>query len=131
MVPEGAAYTNQAWGPARGVHRLAKWGNLVTVTRETILNDDLRTIERIPERPARAAYVTINEFVYGLVTGNPTMNDGSKVFDDGVQTSHGNRGTPALSADAVKAGATAMMKQTSTSEKRLGLRPGYLLGRTG
>jgi phage major head subunit gpT-like protein len=99
----------------------------VVITRETIVNDDLQAIRRIPIKLARAASTTINEFVYGLLTSNPTLSDGSKVFDDGVQTSHHNRGTSALSADALKAAITAMMKQMDTAGKRLSLRPRYLV----
>ena len=84
-VAEGAAYTNLAWDDSREAYAAAKRGNLVVVTREAILNDDLRAIRRIPEKIARAAYITINEFVYGLFTSNPAMNDATKVFDDGVQ----------------------------------------------
>ncbi|MBI3969768.1 MAG: hypothetical protein HY332_00645 [Chloroflexi bacterium] len=65
---------------------------LVVVTREAILNDDVDSIRRIPAKLAVAAGVTINEFVYGLFTSNPFMSDGTKVFDDGTQTSHANRG---------------------------------------
>src|SRR5688500_16127746 len=126
-VAEGAAYTNLAWDDAREAYAPAKRGNLVVVTREAIINDDIRAIRRIPSKLARAAHITINEFVYGLFTSNPTMNDSSKVFDDGVQTTHGNRGTTALSSAALQAAITAMMKQTDTAGKRLNLKPRYLL----
>src|SRR5688500_1204566 len=126
-VAEGAAYTNLAWDDSREAYAPAKRGNLVVVTREAILNDDLRAIARIPQKLARAAAITINEFVYGLFTGNPTMADGSKVFDDGVQTTHANRGTAVLSSAAVQAAITSMMKQTDSAGKRLNLKPRYLL----
>ncbi|HET7767703.1 MAG TPA: Mu-like prophage major head subunit gpT family protein, partial [Chloroflexota bacterium] len=126
-VAEGAAYTNLAWDDSREAYAPAKRGNLVVVTREAILNDDLRAIRRIPQKLARAAAITINEFVYGLFTGNPTMADGSKVFDDGVQTTHANRGTAVLSSTALQAAITSMMKQTDTAGKRLNLKPKYLL----
>ncbi|HET7770100.1 MAG TPA: Mu-like prophage major head subunit gpT family protein, partial [Chloroflexota bacterium] len=126
-VAEGAAYTNLAWDDSREAYAPAKRGNLVVVTREAIMNDDLRSIRKIPDKLSRAAYITINEFVYGLFTGNPTMSDGSKVFDDGVQTTHANRGTAVLSSTALQAAITSMMKQTDTAGKRLNLKPRYLL----
>jgi phage major head subunit gpT-like protein len=126
-VAEGAAYANLAWDDSRETYSPAKRGNLVVVTREAILNDDLRAITRIPQKLARAAHITINEFVYGLFTTNPVMNDGSKVFDDGVQATHGNRGTTALSSAAVEAAVVTMLKQTDSAGKRLNLRPAYLL----
>ncbi len=126
-VAEGAAYTNLAWDDAREVYAPAKRGNLVVVTREAILNDDINTIRRIPFKLARAAGITINEFVFGLFTSNPIMANGDKVFDDGVQNTHLNRGTTALSYAALKVVWTAMLKQTDTAGKRLNLRPRYLL----
>jgi hypothetical protein len=126
-VAEGAAYTNLAWDDARENYAPSKRGNLVVVTREAILNDDLFAIQRIPPKLAVAAGITINEFIYGLITTNPFMNDGSKVFDDGVQNTHNNRSTAALSSTALQAAITSMMKQTNSASKRLNLRPRYLL----
>jgi hypothetical protein len=126
-VAEGAAYTNLAWDDAKESYSPAKKGNLVVVTREAILNDDLDAIRKIPTKLAIAAGITINEFVYALFTGNPTMGDGTKVFDDGVQTAHTNRGTTALSSGALQAAITLMLKQTNSAGKRLNVRPRYLL----
>jgi len=55
------------------------------------------------------------------------MSDGSVVFDDGVQVTHLNRSTAALSAAALQAAITAMMKQTDSAGKRLNLKPRFLL----
>ena len=126
-VNENAAYTNLAWDDTRETYTPAKRGNLVVVTREAILNDDLEAVRRIPTKLAIAAATTINEFVYGLFTGNPTLADTTKVFDDGSQTTHKNRGTAALSAASLQAAITQMMKQTNSAGKRLGLKPRYLL----
>ncbi|HXI15201.1 MAG TPA: Mu-like prophage major head subunit gpT family protein, partial [Chloroflexota bacterium] len=126
-VAEGAAYANLAWDDTREAYAPSKRGNLVVVTREAILNDDLRAIRRIPQKLARAAGITMNEFVYGLFTSNPFMSDGSKVFDDGVQVTHVNRGTTALSGAALQAAITSMLKQPDSAGKRLNLKPRYLL----
>ena len=87
----------------------------------------MRAIRRIPRKLAVAAGITMNEFVYGLFTSNPFMSDGTKVFDDGVQASHANRGTTALSGAALQAASTTMLKQTDSANKRLNLKPRYLL----
>ena len=126
-VSEGSAYTNLPWDDTRETYAPVKKGNLVVVTREAILNDDLNAIRKVPSKLAIAAAITINEFVYGLFTGNPTMSDGTKVFDDGVQTAHANRLTSSLSATALQSAMTLMMKQVNTAGKRLNLRPAYLL----
>lgn len=126
-VTEGSAYANLAWDDARETYSAVKKGSLVVVTREAILNDDIDSIRRIAPKLAIAAGITINEFVYNLITSNPTMADATKVFDDGVQTAHGNRLTSALSATALQNAATLLMKQTNSAGKRLNLRPAFLL----
>ena len=128
IVAEGGAYTNLAWGDSRETYTPSKRGNLVVITREVILNDDIHAVRQIPQKLAISAGITINEFVYTtLIAGNPTMADGTKVYDDGVQTSHGNRGTAALSSSALTNAIAAMLKQTNSAGKRVGVRPRFLL----
>ena len=127
-VSEGAAYQNLSWDDRKESYTPAKRGNLVVVTRETILNDDLEAVRKIPTRLAVSAGITMNEYVYTtLITGNPTMADGKKVFDDSGQTDHANRGTAALSGASVQAGILAMLKQTNEASKRIGQHPRFLL----
>src|SRR5688500_6819142 len=126
-VAEGAAYTHLAWDDSREAYAPTKRGNLVVVTREAIMNDSINAIRRIPAKLTRAAGITINEYVFGLFASNPFMADGTKVFDDGVQVAHANRGTTAQSYAALKAAVTSMLKQTDTAGKRLNLMPRYLL----
>ena len=127
-VSEGAAYQNLSWDDRKESYTPAKRGNLVVVTRETILNDDLEAVRKIPTRLAVSAGITMNEYVYTtLIIGNPTMADGKKVFDGSGQTSHANRGTSALSGDSVQAGILAMLKQTNEASKRIGQHPRFLL----
>ncbi len=127
-VAENAAYTNLAWDDARESYTPAKRGNLVYVTREMILNDDLDAVRKIPQKLAVAAGITINEFVYGLFTANagagPAMADGFNVFDG---TNHANAGTSALSSTSLQAALITMLKQTNSAGKRLGIRPRFLL----
>jgi hypothetical protein len=127
-VAENAAYTNLAWDDAKESYTPAKRGNLVYVTREMILNDDLDAVRKIPQKLAVAAGITINEFVYGLFTANagagPAMADGFNVFD---AANHANAGTSALSSAGLQAALIIMLKQTNSGGKRLGIRPRFLL----
>jgi hypothetical protein len=127
-VAENATYPNLPWDDARETYTPAKRGNLVVVTREMILNDDLDAVRKIPQKLAIAAGITINEFVAGLFTANAgagaTLSDGFPVFD---ATNHANAGTAALSSASLQAALVAMLKQTSSAGKRLGIRPRFLL----
>ncbi len=102
-----------------------KRGNMVTVSREAILNDDLQAIRQIPTKLAVAAAYTLAEFVYGFLSSNPTIYDGNNLFTNGAP--HNNLGTAALSSAAMQTGITAMREQTNFAGKRLGLRPRFLI----
>jgi hypothetical protein len=128
-VSENGAYTNLAWDDAKETYTPAKRGNIVYVTLETIINDDLPAVQSIPKKLARAAGVTINEFVSGLFTANSgegsTMADTYHVFD---ATHHQtNLGSAALDATSFAAGMAAIAKMTDTASKRMGLAGKWLL----
>lgn len=128
-VAENAAYANLAWGDGKESYTPSKRGALVYVTLETIINDDLRAVQRIPTKLARAAALTINEFVAGLFTANagagPAMADGFNVFD---ATNHqGNSRSEALSSTGLQNSLLVMAKFTNSAAKRLGLQGRYLL----
>lgn len=128
-VAENAAYANLAWGDGKETYTPSKRGALVYVTLETIINDDLRAVQRIPTKLARAAALTINEFVAGLFTANggagPAMADGFNVFD---ATNHqGNSRSEALSSAGLQNSLLVMAKFSNSAGKRLGLQGRYLL----
>ena len=128
-VAESGAYQNAAWGDTKETYTPGKRGNLVYVTMETIINDDLRAVQRIPTKLAVAATATINEVVAGLFTANagagPAMADTYNVFD---ATNHqGNAGTSALSSTSLQAAMVALAKMTNSSGKRIGVVGRYLL----
>lgn len=77
-------YTELTWGETVEKYTPSGWGNIVSVNRRAIINDDLNGIRRQPQLLARAATVTINEYVSGLFTANAgagvTMQDTNPAF---------------------------------------------------
>jgi len=133
-VPEDTAYTALTLSDTRATYAAAKRGNLVPVTRETIVNDDLYAIRQIPGKLAVAAAFTLAEFVYGILTAAANIYDGNPLFTKGG--AHGNSGvttpgTPntgaALASAAMQTGVTAMRRQTNLAGKPIGLKPRYLI----
>jgi len=135
-VAEDAAYTTLTLSDTHATYTPSKRGNLVQISRETIINDDLYAIKQIPQKLAVAAAFTLAEFVYSLLDpafGN--IYDSHSLFD---ATSHlntaissgnigtANRGT-ALSSAAMQAATIAMRKQTNAASKPIGLKPRFLL----
>ena len=124
-VAEDTAYTTISLTDSAATYVPTKRGNLVTVSRETIVNDDLFAIKQIPTKLAVAAAYTLAEFVYAFLSSNPNIYDGNALFTNGAP--HNNLGTSNLSTTAMQLGVTAMREQTNFAGKRLGLRPRYLI----
>jgi hypothetical protein len=125
IVAEDTAYTSVSLSDTAAVYVPQKRGNLVTVSRETIVNDDLFAIRQIPTKLAVAAAYTLAEFGYGFLSSNPTIYDGSALFTSGAP--HSNLGAAALSTASMQTGVTAMREQTNFAGKRIGLRPKFLV----
>jgi len=125
IVPEDTTYTNITLTDSAATYVPQKRGNIVAVSRETIINDDLQSIKQIPTKLAVAAAYTLAEFVYGFLSTNPAIYDGNNLFTSGAP--HNNLGAAALSTAAMQGGVTAMREQTNFAGKRLGLRPKFLV----
>jgi ATP-dependent Clp endopeptidase proteolytic subunit ClpP len=106
-VEEGAEYTYGTIGDRGESIQLATYGRLFSVTRQAIINDDLSTMVRVPQRMGRAAIRTVGSLVYAILNGNPNMSDGNPLFD----ATHDNDGTDGLSVDGIDAGRVAMALQ--------------------
>ncbi|GCE13307.1 phage major capsid protein [Tengunoibacter tsumagoiensis] len=125
IVAEDSSYSTMTLTDSAATYVPQKRGNLVTVSREVIVNDDLQAIKQIPTKLAVSAAYTLAEFVYGFLSSNSTIYDGSALFTTGAP--HNNLGAAALSTSAMQTGVTAMREQTNYAGKRLGLRPHFLV----
>jgi len=135
-VSEDAAYTTLTLADTHATYTATKRGNLVQISRETIINDDLYAIKQIPQKLAVAAAFTLAEFVYGLLDANGgNIYDGHPLFYDtnhaNSAVAHANLGTAnsgtALSAAGMQTGVIAMRKQQNAASKPIGLKPRFLL----
>ncbi len=133
-VPEDTAYTTLTLADTRAIYTPQKRGNLVAVTRETVVNDDLHAIRQIPGKLAVAAAFTLAEFVYSFLTATSNIYDGSPLFTKGgahnnsaVTTAGTANSGAALASAAMQSGVTAMRRQTNLAGKPIGLKPRYLV----
>lgn len=104
-------------------YKVAKRGRIISVTWETIVNDDLGAVRRMLDYEGDAARRTFARFIWNLLMSNTTYDgDGLTVF----HASHNNLGSAALSADAtgvtnLVARLNALMNQTAPgSGEKLG-----------
>lgn len=125
VVAEDTPYSAVSLTDSAATYVPQKRGNLVTISREVIINDDLMAVKQIPTKLAVAAAYTLAEFVYAFLSNNPNIYDGSALFTTGAP--HSNLGAANLSTAAMQAGVTAMREQTNYAGKRIGLRPRFLV----
>ncbi|HSV81485.1 MAG TPA: hypothetical protein VLK85_19995 [Ramlibacter sp.] len=123
-VNEGADYVAlTSPGDDKATYAATKRGGTETVTLETILNDDVQAIRRIPVELALAAKNTLYEFVWDFYRTNPNIHDGAALYTVG----RGNLFTVALSAAEFAIHRLAMLKQTRAgSAKRQATPPAIL-----
>lgn len=112
-------YTELDWDETVESYAPSGWGNIVSVNRRAIINDDQNGIRRIPMLLARAANITLNEYVAALFTSNAgagvTMTDTNTAF----HATRSNITTNPLTYDNVRAARRAGMQITDDQGNRL------------
>lgn len=130
-VNEAGEYLQKQLPDARkeGVTATRK-GNIISITPEIIINDDIGYISDISTNFGRSGKRTIEAAVYALIAANPTMKDGFALFS----TDHNNyQGTGAVpSVDSIDAGRVAMASQKDINgNDYLDIMPAIWLGPVG
>lgn len=130
QVREGAEYKYVTIGENSQQIALATYGELFSITRQAIINDDINLLTDIPRKMGMAAKGTIGDLVYGILTSNPVLADGKALF----HADHNNLQTAAaskLSVESLDKGRTQMRTQKTSSEggkqRPLNIRPAFLL----
>ncbi len=109
------------------------YGRIVSLTRQAIVNDDLRAFERMVTAFGFAARRLENRTVYAQLTANAPLADGGALFNATAATTpggHANLGTGAGSAlqfTSLTSGRTAMRLQKGYASEELNLAPSYLI----
>jgi hypothetical protein len=124
VVPEGKDYPEGKVVDQRKSYKVEKYGKEFTVTWETVINDDLDALSRIPAMHGSAARRTQEKAIYDVFLSNPTMPDGVALFS----ASHAS-GTN-LSGGAAAPGKTTLDKAFEVMGKQKGLNSDVFLGLT-
>jgi len=126
-VNEKGEFTHGSIAESKETYKLATYGRIVSITRQTIINDDLSAFTRIPAGFGVAAATLESDTVWGIITSNPAMGDGVTLF----HSNHANLNTGAGSALALAglgAGMAAMAKQKGLDGVTvLNVQPRYLV----
>lgn len=105
-------------------YAMLTYGRIVSLTRQAIVNDDLRAFERMVSAFGFAARRLENRTVYAQLTANANLADGVALF----HSTHANLITSsALAIATLGAGRTAMRLQKGLQSEELNLAPSYLI----
>ena len=94
-------------------------GNIITITRKAIINDDLRGIDKIVGRAGRSARRTFARFVWNFAINNSTYDADALAW---FHATHANLQSTALAAAEVQATVLKLQNMTEPgSGEKLGL----------
>ncbi len=106
-------------------YSVSTFGRIVGVTRQTLINDDLRALDRMMTGFASAAARLENRLVYAQLTANAALSDAIALF----HASHGNLAASGsvISSTSLQAGRSAMRLQKGKQSEELNIAPRYLI----
>jgi hypothetical protein len=126
-VNQGAPYQPLTTpGNEEATYAISKLGGTEDLTLETIANDDLKTVQRIPKMLGLSAAQTLYRFVWGMLINNVTYTpDTTALFAAG----HNNTAATALSNGNLSAARAAMRQQTAYGDTKdiLSILPKFLV----
>jgi hypothetical protein len=106
-VGEGAEFTSGSIAEGREQYQLGTFGRIVGLTRQAIINDDLRALDRMLMTAGTKANDLESAIVYAILTANAALADGTALF----HASRNNLGTQAAINDTSLAEAWQLMSQ--------------------
>ncbi|RLM13321.1 peptidase S14 [Gibbsiella quercinecans] len=123
-VREGAEYKYVTTADRGEQIALATYGEIFSITRQAIINDDLNQLTDVPMKMGRAAKATIGDLVYAVLTDNKALSDGKKLFS----ADHKNMATGAIDVTNLDKARQLMRTQKEpTTGRTLNIRPAFLL----
>jgi len=133
-VREGEEYKYATFSEAGETYQLAKYGKIVAITWEAIVNDDLSAFDRIPQAFAVKSANLQTDLVYKTILANgfATMSDGNALFSAahknfvGTANNQTAGGTELTEANLGVA-YTTFRTQVGTDGSKLNLKPKFLV----
>ena len=129
-VRPGAEYKYITTGDRGETINLATYGELFSITRQAIINDDLDVLSSVPYNMGLAARGTVGDLVYAVLVDNKPMSDKKNLFDASRKNLFTGGGS-ALSIESMIAAKNAMATQKAQVEggkaRTLNIRPAFLL----
>lgn len=126
QVNEHGEFKYGSMSDGKETYNVLTYGRVVSLTRQAMINDDLRGFERLVQSFAASSRRLENRLVYAQLTANANLADGIALF----HASHGNLGTgapSALSLTSLATGRAAMRLQKGLQSEELNIAPSFLI----
>ena len=125
QVSEGGEFKYGTINEGGEAYKVVTYGKIISFSRQSIVNDDLRAFDRLVTAFASSARRLENRLVYRQLGANPTMSDAKALF----HADHGNLAAAAgaISAATLAAGRAAMRKQKGLANEELNITPSFLI----
>lgn len=124
-VNENGEFKRGTVTDGKETYSLATVGKIIGFSRQSLINDDMSALTRLPMMFATSAAAYESDTVYGIVTTNAALSDGVALF----HATHNNlTGTgTAISVTSLGVARTLMRKQKTPQGKVMNLRPRFLI----
>lgn len=126
-IEEGSEFKYGTVGDRGTTVVIATYGKLVSVSRQTVINDDLNVLGNLPVKMGRAAKRTVGNLAYAVLTSNPTMADGFALFSSQHANLAGSGAAPSEATLQAGWNAMAAQKDADSAAVALNIRPRYAL----
>jgi len=125
QVMEGAEFSYGTISEGRESYQLATYGRIVALTRQAIINDDLRAFDRAIASAGQRAADLESAIVYNVLIANAPLADNIALF----HADHGNLGTASVIDEAALSEAWEKMAQQKdlNGEEYIDNRPRFIL----
>lgn len=124
VVNQGGEIKQGSMSDRKEAYALATYAKKMAITRQTIINDDLDALTKVPASWGMRARQKEADLVYAQITSNPTMGDSVALF----HATHSNlQSATAFAETPLAVMRAAMRKQKSLDNAKIDLRPVSIL----
>jgi hypothetical protein len=132
QVNEHGEFKYGSMTDGKETYSLLTYGRIVSLSRQAIVNDDLRGFDRLISAFGNSSARLENRTVYAILTANAALADTGLLFNATAVTTAGGHANltssgTAISVASLGVGRTAMRLQKGLQSEELNLAPSYLL----
>lgn len=125
VVTENGEIPETTLSEAQETYSIETHANMLSITRQTLLNDDLSAFSRLPQIIAGQYIRKQNQAVYSILLTNANMSDGTALFASGHSNLAGSGAAPSVAT--LQAAFASMAKQTGPDGSILNIMPRFIL----